>query len=379
MQPHGVQQNYVQTFPQNQNNQAFSPARSPGVSDPAQNDGTKLIVNYIPDTVNETVLYNLFVHYGEIESVRVMRDQAGNPKGYGFVKYTDTDSAIEAIQMLNGLEIGHKRIKVGYCRPGGSRSRSNLFVGSLPYTWTEEDLIAMFTDFKPIIDVRILRETDGTSKRCGFVRLDSEIKANLAIQKFHKAIINGHPIQVSIANNKKNKRLNGSVSPSPTTSLSPAAHSPQNTSPTITTNQYDVSQSVFAFQNAHGNMQLNIQPNSPQQPVEMPQFPTQPLSYVQVQPNIAQPQLATSPMLSSLGQPMSHTNINLTQGPTLVGMPTTQHVMPSMSDSTINQNQLSSYLKDPNTTSKELYEPQQMFSPIYVSPTNPEPSNKDLQ
>jgi len=313
----------------------LSPAsRSPSsAQQPIQNDGTKLIVNYIPDTVNETVLYNLFVHYGEIESVRIMRDQQGNPKGYGFVKYTDSDPAIEAIQMLNGLEIGHKRIKVGYCRPGGSRSRSNLFVGSLPWTWTEEDLIAMFADFKPIIDVRILREQDGTSKRCGFVRLDSELKANLAIQKFHKVSIQGHPIQVSIANNKKKQGM-GSGSCSPVNSMSPQNHSPVNMSPnTMSSN----GPAVYQYQQPVMNG-MSVRASSPtEQPVS---FAPQPMGYIQIPSGMIQSNMTNMNMNQANMNMTQTTNLrpmnqlNLAQSPNMIAMPQPQTLpITNLSDS----------------------------------------------
>jgi len=324
----------------NAQDSVLSPAsRSPSsTTGQLSNDGTKLIVNYIPDTVNETVLYNLFVHYGEIESVRVMRDQSGNPKGYGFVKYTDADSAIEAIQMLNGLEIGHKRIKVGYCRPGGSRSRSNLFVGSLPWGWKEEDLIAMFSDFKPIIDVRILREADGTSKRCGFVRLDSELKANLAIQQFHKVMIQGHPIQVSIANNKKRAKLMGmgSATSSPLSSMSPQAHSPINLSPTMPTGSPPPG-TIYTFQQPMMN-NMNLRSASPQEQMYAPQ----PMGYISVPGGMLQANMTNLNMQGTLTS--SH-QAAYVQSPPMIPMPV--QTMTNLSESIP---KLPNFFENPNAT-----------------------------
>jgi len=255
-------------------------------------DLTKLIVNYLPDEVTETVLYNLFVNYGEIESVRVMRDRCGQPKGYGFVKFAKENSAAEAIRNLVGVMIGHKRIKVDYCRPGGPRNLANLFVGSLPEEYKEEDLVELFQDFAPIIDARILRDHQNKSKRCGFVRLDSDIKNAEAIESLNGKLLGGQHIQVRRAKSRRGRRP-GSQSPMASYSYSPSGSaSPIYMSPTN--------------QPYHAQPQLIIQPNGQVQQVQVqPQYvqQVQP-QYVQYQPPNQMMQVQTLPNGQQVQVPM---------------------------------------------------------------------------
>jgi len=170
-------------------------------------DGSNLIVNYLPDEMSEMVMYDMFAKYGEVDSVRIIRDRLTQaPRGYGFVKYKHPDSAQAAIENLDGLHIMHKKLKVAISRPGGVRLKANLFVGSLPPSFTEEDLTRLFSDFHPIIDVRILRYSDGTSKQCGFVRLDNDVLAGQAIQSLNGMNADGYRIQVKHAHGKRRRR-----------------------------------------------------------------------------------------------------------------------------------------------------------------------------
>jgi len=74
-----------------------------------------LMVNYIPTTIDEVQLRQLFEMYGPIESVKIVCDrETRTSKGYGFVKYRFAFSAVHAIQYLNGYPLMNKRLKVAY-------------------------------------------------------------------------------------------------------------------------------------------------------------------------------------------------------------------------------------------------------------------------
>lgn len=76
-----------------------------------------LMVNYIPSTIDETQLRQLFEMYGPTESVKIVLDrETRTSKGYGFVKFRHAFSAVHAIQYLNGYPLMNKRLKVAYAK-----------------------------------------------------------------------------------------------------------------------------------------------------------------------------------------------------------------------------------------------------------------------
>jgi RNA recognition motif-containing protein len=74
-----------------------------------------LMVNYIPTTIDESQLRQIFEMYGPTESVKIVNErETRTSKGYGFVKYRYAFSAAYAIQYLNGYPLLNKRLKVAY-------------------------------------------------------------------------------------------------------------------------------------------------------------------------------------------------------------------------------------------------------------------------
>lgn len=75
-------------------------------------------------------LQDLFSQFGEVESVRIVRDrQSGRSRGFGFVEMNANDGAL-AIKELNGKEFGGRKLLVNEAkqqepRPRQQSSRAN--------------------------------------------------------------------------------------------------------------------------------------------------------------------------------------------------------------------------------------------------------------
>ncbi|KAK0419354.1 hypothetical protein QR680_014102 [Steinernema hermaphroditum] len=87
--------------------------RSPMLLSPHQ---ANLYVGQLAESVNEEVLHQLFHEFGVIRSIKVIRHQNLQPKGFGFVNFENPEDARNAIIALNGKEIHGKRIKVSVQR-----------------------------------------------------------------------------------------------------------------------------------------------------------------------------------------------------------------------------------------------------------------------
>lgn len=169
-------------------------------------DPTNLIVNYLPVYFTEDHLRELFSQYGHIESLIVMynkHDYRKKSKGYGFVKFGNGEEAAAAIKGVDGTRIANKTIKVSIARPGRARRSSNVFVSRLPVNWKDEDLSLAFEEFGHIVECRVLTFGDGVSRRCGFVRYDSDEEANNAMNKMKnfRPTPRDAPLQVNLSVN----------------------------------------------------------------------------------------------------------------------------------------------------------------------------------
>ncbi len=82
----------------------------------------KLYVGNLPYTVSEDDLRELFEKYGEVQSAKVIKDNAtGRSKGFGFVEMAADDAAEKAIADLNGSSLKERAIVVNEARPQTDR------------------------------------------------------------------------------------------------------------------------------------------------------------------------------------------------------------------------------------------------------------------
>lgn len=85
----------------------------------------------------------------------------------------------------------------------------NIYVGQLPYSVTENDLKAMFTEFGELGSVKIIPDRmTGRSKGFGFVEMPSNSEADRAIKALNGKMVDGKSIKVIPADpgGKKPKR-----------------------------------------------------------------------------------------------------------------------------------------------------------------------------
>ncbi|XP_063227749.1 protein sex-lethal-like [Bacillus rossius redtenbacheri] len=165
---------------------------------------TNLIVNYLPQSMTEKELFNMFVTIGPVESCRVMKDfKTGYSFGFGFVNFTKAEDAARAIKTLNGLEIQNKRLKVSYARPSGDEIKgTNVYITNLPRNINENYLDGLFGSFGNIVQRNLLKDkVTGMPRGVAFVRYNLRQEAQDAINALNGTIPeNGkEPLVVKIA------------------------------------------------------------------------------------------------------------------------------------------------------------------------------------
>ena len=83
-----------------------------------------IYVGNLAPQVKDQELEDLFKKYGEIQSVKIIRDMfSGDSKGFGFVEMNDKAAAELAIKELNTVDLGGKKIVVNEARPKSDTRR----------------------------------------------------------------------------------------------------------------------------------------------------------------------------------------------------------------------------------------------------------------
>ena len=72
-----------------------------------------LFVGNLDKETTEDELSELFSEYGEVKSAKIIRDiYSGDPRGFGFVEFSNKADAINAINEMNGKEYKGQELKV---------------------------------------------------------------------------------------------------------------------------------------------------------------------------------------------------------------------------------------------------------------------------
>jgi RNA recognition motif-containing protein len=87
-----------------------------------------IFVGSLPFTIKETELKDMFEEYGEVVSAKIITDKlSGRSKGFGFIDMTNDEEAQNAINSLNGAEVGGRKIVVNKSEPRSDSDRKRSF------------------------------------------------------------------------------------------------------------------------------------------------------------------------------------------------------------------------------------------------------------
>ena len=82
----------------------------------------KLFVGKLAYKTTESELRSLFEPYGPVKSVKIITDmETGRSRGFGFVELEDDSRAAEAVEQLNGQNVGGFEIVVNEARESEGR------------------------------------------------------------------------------------------------------------------------------------------------------------------------------------------------------------------------------------------------------------------
>lgn len=74
--------------------------------------GVNLYIKNLDDTIDDEKLKSEFAPFGNITSAKVMRDEKGNSRGFGFVCFSTPEEATKAVTEMNGRIFGTKPLYV---------------------------------------------------------------------------------------------------------------------------------------------------------------------------------------------------------------------------------------------------------------------------
>ncbi|XP_068585874.1 polyadenylate-binding protein 1-like isoform X2 [Cebidichthys violaceus] len=181
------------------------------------------IKNFGEDYTDEK-LKDIFTAFGRTLSVRVMKDERGRSRGFGFVNYANHEDAQKAVDEMNGKDLSGKILYVGRAqkrleRQGELKRRFdqikqdriqryqgvNLYVKNLDDGIDDERLRKEFAPYGTITSAKVM--TDGSqSKGFGFVCFSSPEEATKAVTEMNGRIVATKPLYVALAQRREERK-----------------------------------------------------------------------------------------------------------------------------------------------------------------------------
>lgn len=162
------------------------------IAEEVTESGSNLMVNYLPPDMQTQELHQLFIDFGAIKHVKIVRNwNTGASNGYGFVNFVKVNNARLAQICLNGRQVRGKRLKVSVARPSSEDIKdTKVFIAHLPHNYNEQQLMADFSRYGKIQYLNILRDKRTSQSRgVAFVHYELRCSAELAISSMNGSLL----------------------------------------------------------------------------------------------------------------------------------------------------------------------------------------------
>lgn len=173
-----------------------------------------IFIKNLDKAIDHKALHDTFSAFGHILSCKVATDPSGQSKGFGFVQFDNEESALKAIEKLNGMLLNDKQVFVGpFLRKQERESVSerakfnNVFVKNLSENTSEEELRTMFEEFGPLTSVVVMRDGDGKSRCFGFVNFENTDDAANSVDVLNGKKVDGKEWYVGKAQKKSEREV----------------------------------------------------------------------------------------------------------------------------------------------------------------------------
>jgi len=164
-----------------------------------------VFIKNLDKSIDNKALYDTFSTFGNILSCKIMIDENGGSKGYGFVHFETNEAAEQAIKQVNNMLLNDKKVFVGKFMSKTQRAESNsmvnkkftnVYVKNFGEQMDDNVFRDMFEKYGEITSAVVSRDHEGKARGFGFVNYKEPEAAELAVQELHDTELNGKKLFV---------------------------------------------------------------------------------------------------------------------------------------------------------------------------------------
>ncbi|KAL7669297.1 hypothetical protein ACOME3_009959 [Neoechinorhynchus agilis] len=174
-----------------------------------------IFIKNLNKTITAKELHDTFISFGRIMSCKIMLDDNGQSKGFGFIHFDNQKSADEAIGKVNGMLVKDKKVYVAKFKPKIERLRemdgkeqrfNNIYIKNFGNMFTDDSLKQLFEKFGPIISAKVMTNEANESRGFGFVSFHDPDHAKKAVEEMNGYKLDeNHEMYVARAQKKQER------------------------------------------------------------------------------------------------------------------------------------------------------------------------------
>jgi len=174
-----------------------------------------VFIKNLDKSIDNRSLHDTFSAFGNILSCKVVLDEKGESRGYGYVHYETADAADKAIARVNGLLIEGKKVYVAHHVSRKERvskaeelrkNFTNVYIKNLDESITDQELLEMFEKFGEVTSFTVAKDEQGKSRGFAFVNFREHDAASKACEELTDKEIKSKKIYVA-RHQKKSERV----------------------------------------------------------------------------------------------------------------------------------------------------------------------------
>jgi polyadenylate-binding protein len=147
-----------------------------------------IFVKNLDRSIDNKALYDTFSLFGNILSCKVQCDREGKSQGYGFVHYETDEAAKQAIERVNGMQIGDKTVEVALFVKNTDRDQpekafTNLYIKNLPADCNDDKIKELFGGYGAITSCCVMADPKG--RNFAFVNFENTDDAKKCVEEMH--------------------------------------------------------------------------------------------------------------------------------------------------------------------------------------------------
>nr|CAB3265871.1 squamous cell carcinoma antigen recognized by T-cells 3 [Phallusia mammillata] len=179
----------------------------------AESDERTIFVSNLGYSVEnlDDKLHKIFGACGEVESVRLAKNNKGQIRGFAYVQFLAKSSVDDALKLDREVLEGRpmfvspnvdktKNPDFKVFKYDTGMERHKLFVSGLSFTTTEDELRQIFSQHGKLKSLRIVTTRSGKPKGLAYVEYETEADAAQAVMKTDQTVVGGFTITVAISN-----------------------------------------------------------------------------------------------------------------------------------------------------------------------------------